>query len=109
MAVAPDGRTIALLANEDGVGVLHLLNARTGREIPAPKIPAGVPSNLKWHENSRDLGFNLNAAHSTLDVYSVDVPSGKVQRWTESETGGLDPAHFPEPALIKLKSFDGLP
>ena len=109
MAVAPDGRTIALLANEDGVGVLHLLNARTGKEISAPKIPAGIPSNLKWHENSRDLGFNLNAAHSAMDVYSVDVQSGKVQRWTESETGGLDPSHFAEPELIKLKSFDGLP
>ena len=85
------------------------LNARTGKEIAAPKIPAGIPSNLKWHENSRDLGFNLNAAHSAMDVYSVDIESGKVQRWTESETGGLDPAHFAEPELVKLKSFDGLP
>jgi len=41
---SPDGRTIALIANEDGVGVLHLLNAHTGKEISAPKIPAGVPS-----------------------------------------------------------------
>ena len=109
LAASPDGRTIAFLANEDGVGVLHLLNTRTGKEISAPRIPAGIPSNLKWHENSRDLGFNLNAAHSAMDVYSVDIESGKVQRWTESETGGLDPSHFAEPELIKLKSFDGLP
>jgi dipeptidyl aminopeptidase/acylaminoacyl peptidase len=109
LAVSPDGRTIAFLVDEDGVGVLHLANARNGKEIAAPKIPAGIPSNLKWHENGRNLGFNLNSARSSMDVYSVNVESGKVERWTESETGGLDPSHFAEPQLIKLKSFDGLP
>ncbi len=109
LAVSPDGRTVAFIANEDGVGALHLMNARTGKEIPAPKIPAGIATNLKWHENSRDLAFNLNAARSAMDVYSADIKTGKVVRWTESETGGLDPSHFSEPQFIKLKSFDGLP
>jgi dipeptidyl aminopeptidase/acylaminoacyl peptidase len=36
------------------------------------------------------------------------VKSGQVERWTESETGGLNPEAFVEPELVKLKSFDGL-
>ena len=28
-------------------------------------------------------------------------------RWTESETGGLDPARNVEPRLVEAKSFDG--
>jgi len=106
--LSPDGGTIAFVANEDGVGVLHLLNTRTGKEIPAPKLPLGTVSNLEWHENGRDLGFNLTSAKSPLDIYSVDVKGGKVERWTESETGGLDAGAFVEPEMIKLKSFDGL-
>ena len=30
-------------------------------------------------------------------------------RWTQSETGGLDPARNVEPELVTIKSFDGLP
>ncbi|MBI2925396.1 MAG: S9 family peptidase [Verrucomicrobia bacterium] len=106
--LSPDGRTIAFVTNEDGVSVLHLLDARTGKEVRAPKLPVGVISGLKWHENGRELGFSLSSARSPADVYSVNVKTGRLERWTESETGGLDPTTFVEPELIRLKSFDGL-
>lgn len=106
--LSPDGKTIAYISNEDGVGVLHLMDAKSGRELRAPKLPLGIPSGLEWHENNRDLGFNFVSAKSPTDAYSVDVKTGKVERWTESETGGLDPQQFVEPELVKLKSFDGL-
>ena len=41
-----DGKTIAFVSNEDGIGVLHLLDTRTGKEKPAPKLPVGVVFNL---------------------------------------------------------------
>lgn len=107
--LSPDGKTIAFIANEDGLGVLHLLNTKSGKEISVPKLPLGIPSNLEWHENGRDLAFNMTSARSPSDVYSLDVTSGKVERWTESETGGLNTEKFVEPSLIKLKSFDGTP
>lgn len=106
--LSPDGKTIAFVSNEDGVGVLHLLDAKSGRELNRPKLPLGVISGLEWHKNGRDLGFTLSSARSPADVYSLDVKSGKVERWTESETGGLNPRQFVEPELVKLKSFDGL-
>ena len=105
---SPDGRLIAFASNEEGASVLHLLDARTGRERPAPKLPLGVLSGLEWHENSRDLGFTLTSARSPADAWSLDVKTGKIERWTESETGGLNPADFVEPELVRLKSFDGL-
>ena len=106
--ISPDGSRLAFVTNEDGVGVLHLLDTRSGKEIPAPKLPLGTVSNLEWHENGRDLAFNLTSAKSPNDVYSADVKTGQVERWTESETGGLNPEHFVEPELVKVKSFDGL-
>jgi dipeptidyl aminopeptidase/acylaminoacyl peptidase len=106
--LSPNGNTIAYILNEDGVGVLHLMNAKSGKELKAPKLPLGIPSGLEWHENGRDLGFNFVSAKSPNDAYSADVITGKVERWTESETGGLDAQQFVEPELVKLKSFDGL-
>jgi dipeptidyl aminopeptidase/acylaminoacyl peptidase len=64
-------------------------------------------SGLEWHENGRDLGFELSSAHAPADVYSIDVATGRLERWTESETGGLDPAVFSEAELVRWKSFDG--
>ena len=107
-ALSPDGNSLAFISNEDGVGVLHLMNAKSGKELRAPKLPLGIPSGLEWHENNRDLGFNFVSAKSPVDAYSLDVQSGKMERWTESETGGLDPHQFVEPELVKMKSFDEL-
>ncbi len=105
---SPDGRTIGFTTNEDGVSVLHLIDARSGRDLPAPKLPMGVISGLRWHENGRDLAFTLSSARAPADAYSLDVKTGRVERWTESETGGLNPETFVEPEIIRLKSFDGL-
>ncbi len=105
--LSPDGKTIALATNEDGIGVLRLLDTATGKESPAPKLTAGVLFGLRWHSNGREIGFALSSARSTGDVYSVDVTTGKLDRWTYSETGGLNTESFMEPELVKWKSFDG--
>jgi dipeptidyl aminopeptidase/acylaminoacyl peptidase len=101
-----DGRTIAFVINEDGLGVLHLLDTKTRREKPVPSLPKGLVSGVSWHKNNRDLGFSISSAQTSSDVYSLDVQSGKVERWTFSETGGLNTAGFPEPELIHWKSWD---
>ncbi len=108
LELSDDGRHLAFVANEAGLGVLHLMDAVTGKELKVPRLPAGVISGLNWHENNRDLGFTLSSARSPADAYSVDVKTGKVERWTESETGGLNAAGFVEPELVRFKSFDGL-
>lgn len=106
--LSPDGRLLAFISNEDGVSILHLIDSKSGRERDVPNLPLGVISGLEWHANNRDLAFTLSSARSPADVYSLDVKSGELERWTESETGGLDAQSFVEPELVKLKSFDGL-
>ena len=109
MAVSPNGELIAIVINEDGAGTLRVLDARTGKERRSPTLPLGTVSNLRFHENNRDLAFNLSSAKSPSDIYSLDMKSGKVERWTESETGGLNTENFSEPEMIKVSSFDGTP
>jgi len=101
-----DGKTIAFVANEDGFGVLHLLDTKSRKEKAVPGLPKGVISGVSWRKNGRDLGFNLSSSRSSSDVYSLDVQTGKVERWTFSETGGLNTADFPEAELIHWKSWD---
>ena len=105
--LSPDGSTIAFVTNEEGLSILHLLDTATGREKPAPGLPAGILGAAEWRGDSRELAFSLTSARSPSDVYSLDVASGRVERWTESETGGLNAAAFSQPELVRWKSFDG--
>jgi len=109
LALSKDGRTIAFVTNEDGVSALHLLDTATGKEKPAPKLGLGngVIGAIEWHPAGRELAFTFASARTPSDVYSLDVTTGKVDRWTESETGGLNAAGFSEPELVRWKSFDG--
>ena len=106
VALARDGKTLAFLVNEDGIETLHLLDTATRKELPVPKLPPGAVSGIQWHNNGKELGFNLTSARSASDVYSLDIGSGKVERWTASETGGLKTDQFAEPELVRWKSFD---
>jgi dipeptidyl aminopeptidase/acylaminoacyl peptidase len=101
-----DGKTIAFVTNEDGLSVLHLFDTVRRRELSAPTLPAGVIGSLEWHKNNRDLGFGLESARATYDTYSFDVKTGKIERWTESETGGINTQNFSLPEVVRWKTFD---
>ena len=109
--ISPDGKTAAVVTNEDGLLVLHLRDTRTGKEL---KIPGrrgddhitGV-FGLSWHKSGRWLGITRDSGRETADAYSLDLQTGKLEKWTFSETGGIDTQQFVEPELIRWKSFDG--
>ncbi len=103
-----DGRQIAYIVDENGSDTLHVMDTASRNEMPLPKLPYGSIADVRWHANGHDLGFAIASARTPSDVYSVDTATGKLDRWTYSETGGLDASQFSEPELIQWKSFDGL-
>ena len=107
-AVAKDGRTVAFVTNEAGVDKLSLLDVASGRIRRVASIPAGTLGGLEFAPWGA-LGLSLNSAKSPTDAYSLDPRTLKLTRWTQSETGGLDPSLNVEPELVEVKSFDGEP
>ncbi|MBN9417380.1 MAG: S9 family peptidase [Candidatus Eremiobacteraeota bacterium] len=106
--LSDDGKTLAFVVNEAGAEKLHVFQFPSMKEIAVKgKIPMGTLGGLSFHSNNRDLAFSLNSAQTSMDAYSVDVKTGDLTRWTESETGGLDATAFSKPEPIKWKSFDG--
>jgi dipeptidyl aminopeptidase/acylaminoacyl peptidase len=101
-----NGRIMATVTNENGMGVLRLMDLRTKRAMPSPSLPPGVIGGLAWHPDNLHLGFTLSSARSPSDMHTWNARTGKVERWTMSETGGLNAGEFAEPKLIRWRSFD---
>jgi dipeptidyl aminopeptidase/acylaminoacyl peptidase len=95
------------VTNEDGASVLRILEVETGKETKVSGLALGTIGALSWHEDGHDLAFTFSSARSPSDVYAYDASTGKLERWTESETGGLNAGTFSEPELVRWKSFDG--
>ena len=107
VALSPDGRTLAVITNEGGIGALRLYDADSRRALPRPSLPIGTVSGAVWHWNSRDLAVTISSAQSPSDVYTIDVRENRVERWTETKVPGLDAANFRSAERISWKSFDG--
>jgi dipeptidyl aminopeptidase/acylaminoacyl peptidase len=104
--LSEDGQRLAFFVNEDGISRLHVLDVKTGRELPSPELPAGVAGGIEFRPGSHEVGFALGWARSPSDVYSYDIDTKRLERWTASETGGLNPESFTVPQLVHFPSFD---
>ena len=104
--LSEDGKNLAFVTNEDGASILHLLDTATNQEKPLPKLAVGQVYGIKWHPNNEDLGFTSVSAKDTADVYSLNIKTNQIERWTQSETGGINTSNFTEAELIRWKSFD---
>jgi dipeptidyl aminopeptidase/acylaminoacyl peptidase len=104
--VAPDGRHLAFVSNEDGIGKLHVLALPDHRPVALPELPIGVIGNLGFSPDGRRLALTLNSATSPSDVHVVDLAQRSVTQWTASEVGGLDASRFIAPRLVRYPTFD---
>ena len=101
-----DGKRIAVVLNENGESVLYQLQTMTRKLTRVANVPTGVIAQVQWHHNSRDLAFTVTNAQSPGDAYSLDTSTGKVERWTHSESAVPTEA-FPSAELVQWQSFDG--
>lgn len=106
--LSDDGALLAFVSNEGGYGRLHLLATATGRERRLPALPSGIAGGLAWRRGSHELGFSFSSARAAADIWSLDLTTGRLARWTESETGGVDLSGLPEPEPIRWQGADDL-
>ncbi len=105
-AVSDDDAVAAYVLNEGGRGSLHLLDLATGAEIPAPMLPVGQVGNLDFRPGSHELALWQSTDQTPGDVSTYDVDTGKLERWTFSEVGGLNAGAFPRTEIVEYPTFD---
>jgi dipeptidyl aminopeptidase/acylaminoacyl peptidase len=106
-SLSPDGTQLAFVSNEDGISRLYVLDTASDQYAQVAGLPDGVISTLAWHHDNHTLAFTISAADAPSDVFTVDARSKTIERWTESETGGIPADSFAQPELVKWPTFDG--
>ncbi|MEJ0046791.1 MAG: prolyl oligopeptidase family serine peptidase [Rhodospirillales bacterium] len=104
--LSPDGKTLAYSVNADGYSTVFICPLAGGAAHQIPGLPKGALTRLKFSVDSKRLAINLETSASALDVWTYQPATGKLDRWTTSETGGMDPATFVTAKLIHYPSFD---
>jgi len=79
-----DGRTLAVVTNEDGWSVLRLLDTRSRRLREVDAIGRGLIGDLRWASDAPVIAMTLSGPTRTGDAYTYDVRRRRLTRWTES-------------------------
>lgn len=108
LALSPDGSLLAYTVNEEGRSRLFLRRTADWSEVPVPELPPGVLYGVEFDADGDTVGLTLNRADAPGDVYSFEVGSTELVRWTFSEVGGLDTERFVQPEFFRYPSVDGL-
>ncbi len=107
-SMSEDKKLLAFIANENGIGKLHVLDTANNKEIKLPKLPDGMLGGIGWHPSTNELRLNMTSYRTLNDVYSLDLKTGKLTHWAKTDLNGYPTEGLREPELIKWKSFDGL-
>ncbi len=108
LVVSGDGTRLAVTFNVEGFSELRCWDLATGQLLPAPKLKAGVLSNLQFRPGSHEVGFSLNSEDSPSDAWSADLDSAAVTRWTSRTSKPKLEIPSPEPVISRTLSFDGV-
>jgi len=102
-----DRALLAVTFNEGGWTKLRLFDTRTQKFRADPKLPPSIVLGLSFSRDGKRLALVMEGAPAVGDVHVLELAKGQLERWTDSEVGGLDPKTFHTPRLIEYPSFDG--
>lgn len=105
--LSPSGNTLAFTSNEDAYSRLYLMDTKS-HALNRINLPDGLISSIQFKPDRDELAFSMTTPRSPTDVYSLNLRSRTLLRWTSSEAGGLDTAAFVAPRLIHYETFDSI-
>lgn len=104
--VSVDGRTAVFSVNEGGASRVYLIDLGTGAIRPGPATPHGVISGLEFNPTGDRVGFSFEGPVSPQNMWSFDVRSLTLTRWTGAPEDLPDADHLVAPELIHYATFD---
>jgi dipeptidyl aminopeptidase/acylaminoacyl peptidase len=104
--VTKDKSKMVFSVNEGGLNKIYIMDMKTLKYKLVQNLPEGLLGGLIFDAAGKSLFVNINNARMNSDAFQLDLESGKLVRWTQSDSGGLDLDNFVIPKLIHYPTFD---
>lgn len=114
LALSPDGRWLAYALNVDGYSHLILRDLRRGDRMRVEGLPPGVVGarldthRVEFSPDGARLAFSFEGARHNPDIWTYEIQSGELVRYTRSSLAGIPRDALADPKLVRYRSFDGL-
>ncbi len=105
-ALSKDGSVCMVSTNEHGYGKIYQIHLRDYSIKQMKDIPEGVIGNLRLLPGDSVLAFNLNQPLETDAIYSVNIHSGNVKKWTNLINPDI--SMMKKPVVISYPTFDSI-
>jgi dipeptidyl aminopeptidase/acylaminoacyl peptidase len=107
LAISRDGHYLAYVDNEAGGSKLNVLDLRGHQDLTPPRLPApGGIEHLSFDADGKRLAFAYGPANLPRDAYVLELANDRLEAWTHSEPGAVDPAKFVTPRATSFSTFD---
>lgn len=93
------------VVNEKGYSTAYLYDTQNVNSTKL-QTPQGVIGNLNFDMKDERIAISITTPTSASDVYVYDIKNKTSERWTFSETGGLNSGNFVTCSLIDFQTFD---
>ncbi len=107
-SLSEDKKSIIFISNEAGLNKMYLMNTNTKSYKEVPNLPIGLIGGASFTKDNQTIFFTQSTAQSAADVYQLNIKTGQIKRWTESELGEMQKSDMSVPKFIEWKSFDDL-
>lgn len=108
ISFSADGKALAVQANADGRGELHVFDTATWKEGTAPRdLAAGSLGVTRFHPKLPLLAYSVNSTQGPSQLNVVDA-RGLSAPWTQAVVPpGVDTRAFRDTEVVRWASFDG--
>jgi dipeptidyl aminopeptidase/acylaminoacyl peptidase len=101
-----DGRTLALLVNEDGQGVLYVLDTASRQVMKAGGHPSGDARRIVAHPGAPLIALDIISPDGVIGVWVYDASTGRFTPWA---VPAVEPTGLAEPVRVRYPTFDSAP
>ena len=102
------GRYRVTGVNDDGRTVITVIDNKTGKTVPLPKLPAGEITSVHISRDEKQMAFYLNGDRAPNNLYVYNFSAAQASKLTNTLNKEIDSLDLVESEVVRFKSFDGL-
>lgn len=105
---SPSGRYRVTETNQDASTVVRVMDLKTGKPLPLPKMPVGEIRELFFNPDETAAALYVNGDRCPTNLWLWDLKAGKASPLTRSLGPDLNPEDLVDSRIVRFRSFDGL-